>query len=127
MVDGDRNIHKGLVCVVCDGQITGTAPVCYLSKDQIDKHRKRLSVQSYNEYFGGEMDPVLAKQYEVDEDGLSGLLLSPRSHRNKEGKYVACSHCHSSMTNKRNLRIKIHPNMQSQMVLPLGTFLKFLR
>ena len=74
MMGGDKNIHKGLVCVMCDGQITGTAPVCYLSKDQIDKHRKRLSVQSYNEYFGGEMDPVLAKQYEVDEDDLSGLF-----------------------------------------------------
>ena len=43
MVDGDRNIHKGLVCVVCDCQITGTDPVCYLSTDQIDKHRKRCS------------------------------------------------------------------------------------
>ena len=51
MVDDDKNIHKGLVCVVCDGQITGTDPVCHLSKDQIDKHRKILSVQSYNEYF----------------------------------------------------------------------------
>ena len=46
----------------------------------------------------------LAKQYEVDEDVLSGLLLSPRSYRNKEGNFVACSHCHSSMTNKRNLQ-----------------------
>ena len=61
MVDDDRNIHKGLVYVVCDGQITGTDPACYLSTDQIDKHRKRLSVQSYNEYFGGEMDPIVAK------------------------------------------------------------------
>ena len=127
MVDDDRNTHKGLVCVVCEGQITGTNPVCYLSTDQINKHRKRLSVQSYNEYFGGDMDPALAKQYEVDEDDLSGLLLSPRSYRNKEGNFVACSHCHSSMTNKRNLKMKIHPNMQSQIVSPLGTFLKFLR
>ena len=61
MVDGNKNIHKGLVCVVCDGQITGTDLLCHLSKDQIDKHRKRLSVQSYNEYFGGEMDPIVAK------------------------------------------------------------------
>ena len=67
MVDVDRNIHKGIVCVVCDGQITDTDPVCYLNKEQIRKHEKRLSVQSYNGFFGGEMDPVLAKQYEVDD------------------------------------------------------------
>ena len=59
MVDGKRNIHKGLVCVVCDGQITGTDPVCYLDKEQIDKYRKIFSVQSYNECFGGEINPVL--------------------------------------------------------------------
>ena len=120
MVDGNRNIHKGLVCVVCDGQITGTDPVCYLSTDQIDKHRKRLSVQSYNEYFGGEMDPVLAKQYEVDEGDLSGLLLSPRSYRNKEGKFVACSHCHSSMTNKRNLKNENPPKYAIANGLAIG-------
>ena len=59
MVDDGRNIHKGLVCVVCDGQITGTDPVCYLDKEQIDKYRKIFSVQSYNECFGGEINPVL--------------------------------------------------------------------
>ena len=59
MVDGNRNIHKGLVRVMCDGQITGTDPVCYLDKEQIDKYRKIFSVQSYNECFGGEINPVL--------------------------------------------------------------------
>ena len=38
------------------------------------------------------MDSVPAKQYEVDEYLLSGLLLSPRSYRNKEGNLVACSY-----------------------------------
>lgn len=102
MVDNDVNTHKGIVCVVCDGQITGTVPVCHLDKDQILKHKNRLSVQSYNEYFGRDIDPVLAKQYEVDD--LPGILLSPRSNKNKEGKCVACSHCHSSLSNKDNLK-----------------------
>ena len=66
--------------------ITGTDPVCHIDEDQIRKHKNRLSVQSYNEYFGGDMDPILAKKYQVDD--LPGILLSPRSHRNKEGIFV---------------------------------------
>ena len=66
------------------------------------------------------MDPVLAKQYEVDEDGLSGLLLSLRSHRNKEGKCVACSHCHSRMTNKRNLKNENPPKYAIASGLAIG-------
>ena len=106
MVDGGRNTHKIIACEVCNSQITGTDPVYYLDKDQILKHKNRLSVQSYNEYFGDEFDPVLAKQCGID--GLPGILLSPRSTRNKEGKFVACSHRDSSLSNGflKSLRIR---------------------
>ena len=48
MVGNNRNTPKGIVCVVCDDQITGANPVCHLDRDQILKHKNRLSIQSYN-------------------------------------------------------------------------------
>ena len=54
------------------------------------------------------MDPLQVKQYEVDD--LPGLLLSPRSSKNKSGKYVAYSHCYSSLSkhNSQNENLPKH-------------------
>ena len=98
MVDNDRNLHKALVCVVCDVEITGTERVCHVSRDKLLKNKDRLSPQRYNENFGGELDPLLVKQYEVDD--MPGLLLSPRSSKNQKDKYVACSQCYLSLSNR---------------------------
>ena len=96
MVDNDRNLHKALVCVVYDVEITGTERVCHASRGKLLENKDRLSAQRYNENFGDKLDPLLVKQYEVDD--LSGLLLSPRSSKHETGKYVACSHCYSSLS-----------------------------
>ena len=38
-VDNDINLHKVLVCVVCDVEITGTERVCHVSKEKLLKTR----------------------------------------------------------------------------------------
>ena len=102
MVEGNNNIHRAIVCLICDSQITGTNPVYYLHKNDILKNKHKLSVQSYNENFGCKMDPLLAKQYEVS--GFPGLLLSPRSISAKEDKLTACSSCYSSIKRQCNIK-----------------------
>ena len=98
MVDGDPNTHKLLVCVICDALVIGTERVCYLSKEQILKHGHRLGVQRYKENYGVTLDPLLVEQYHVD--GFpAGLLLSPR-HSKKGNTYLACSCCHSGLSDR---------------------------
>eukprot|EP00574_Skeletonema_japonicum_P012210 CAMPEP_0201716668 /NCGR_PEP_ID=MMETSP0593-20130828/2592_1 /ASSEMBLY_ACC=CAM_ASM_000672 /TAXON_ID=267983 /ORGANISM="Skeletonema japonicum, Strain CCMP2506" /LENGTH=165 /DNA_ID=CAMNT_0048206527 /DNA_START=90 /DNA_END=588 /DNA_ORIENTATION=+ len=70
--------HQATVCVVCDRLITGEEKVCLISKERLEKNRSRLSVQSYEDYFG-QMHPLLIQQYVVED--LGGMLLSPRSYR----------------------------------------------
>ena len=93
--------HQALVCICCDCHIIGTEQVCHLRKDQLEKNKCRIGVESYNEYYMGhgydELHPELIKQYEVD--GLPGLLLSRRSRQTDRG-YVACLSCYDSLTTK---------------------------
>ena len=65
-----------------------------MNREQILKHKDKLSVQSYNEFYGGRLHPELVKQYEID--GLNGMLLSPRSPE-KDNSFMSCSYCHSGM------------------------------
>ena len=92
--DNTNDLHQALVCVICDELIIGTEQACDLDAAQILKHRDRLSIDSYNEFFGVALDPVLVKQYEIQ--GLHGLLLSPRSPCTGD-KYKACAYCYSGM------------------------------
>ena len=84
------------MCVICDVEITGTERVCHVSIEQLLKNKDRLSTQRYNTKIGDKLDPLLVNQYAVDD--LPGLLLSPRSSKNKNGKYVAYSHCYSLLS-----------------------------
>ena len=94
LVKGTKDSHQALVCVICDELIIGTEEICSVDKTRILKHKQRLSVESYNEFFGGSLDPVVVKQYEVSD--LPGLLLSPRSPRDGD-KFVACKQCKAGM------------------------------
>ena len=76
-IDNDHLRHQANVCVICDEVIIGTEEVCSIEKEQILKHSDRLSVRSYNEFYGRNMHPELERQYQIHD--MKGLLLSPRS------------------------------------------------
>ncbi len=89
--------HRAIVCIICDCCIIGTESIHTLTKDQISVRRKRLSAESYEEYYETTLKSKVTKQYEVD--GLIGLLLSPWSRRDSNG-YATCSVCYSGMQPK---------------------------
>ena len=43
--------HRAIVCIICDHCIIGTEAIHKLTKEQILFHKKRLSVDSYEEYY----------------------------------------------------------------------------
>ena len=81
--DDDPMLHKAFVCIIWDGIIHGTTPLRYLKRDQIRKHKHRLSVESYEKYYKTSLPTSLKKDYHVP--GFPGLLLSPRLRNFKGG------------------------------------------
>jgi hypothetical protein len=65
-------------------------------KEEISAHSKRLSVESYKKYYDATLKPKVAKQYQMNVDGLKGMLLSPRASKYRDG-YATCSACYSGM------------------------------
>ena len=43
--------HAANICVVCDTFIIGMEPIKWLSKEQLLKHKVRLSVANYESFF----------------------------------------------------------------------------
>ena len=86
--------HQATVCVICDRVIIGTESIHLSSKDRILLNEKRLSVKTYEEFYGEQLHPLLVKQYSVND--LPGLLLSPRSYRVNDC-FETCSSCYTSM------------------------------
>ena len=85
------NKHKATVCVTYDQVIIGTEHMCCLSKEHILENQYRLSVQTYDNFYDNEFNPIiLVQQYQVDD--LRYLLLSPRAHQNGN-TFDACSSC----------------------------------
>ncbi|KAL7493250.1 hypothetical protein ACHAWT_002306 [Skeletonema menzelii] len=84
--------HQATVCVVCDRFIIGEEKVHQISKQRLEQNRSRLSVQSYEEFYGS-MHPLLIDQYVVED--LAGMLLSPRSYRDGDN-FECCSTCFAS-------------------------------
>ena len=74
--DDDPMLHKAFVCIICDSIIHGTTPLRYLKKDQIRKHKHRMSVESYEKYYKTSLPESLKEDYHVP--GFPRLLLSPR-------------------------------------------------
>ncbi len=84
------------MCIICDCCIIGTEAIRKLTKEQILLHKKRLSVDSYEEYYETTLKPEVTKQYQINVDDLKGVLLSPRSRKYPDG-YATCSVCFSGM------------------------------
>ncbi len=47
--------HKAIVCIICDWFIIGTEKNHKLSRYQISQHSNRLSVKTYEAYYGVEL------------------------------------------------------------------------
>jgi hypothetical protein len=103
--------HQALVCICCDRHIIGAEQMCYLRKDQLEKNKDRIGLESYNNYYMNlgydELHPELVKQYQVD--GLPGLLLSKRSRHTNSRGYVACHSCYESLQVKNLTKTKSPP------------------
>ena len=82
------------VCVVCDRCIIGVEKIHALTKERILLNAKRLSVETYEEFYGEMLHPILVKQYQIDD--IKGILLSPRSFCG-EDTFECCSTCFSSL------------------------------
>ncbi len=88
--------HRAFVCIICDHFIIGTETIHKLKKEEMLMHSKRLRVESYKNYYDTTLKPKVTKQYQVNVDGLKGMLLSPRSRKYRNG-YATCSVCYSGM------------------------------
>jgi len=86
--------HQASVCVICDRCIIGTETIHRMTKERILLNQKRLSVKTYEEFYGEELNPILVDQYSIDD--MPGILLSPRSYRDGD-TFEACSECFDSL------------------------------
>ena len=102
------------LCVVCDCCIIGVEKVHALNKDCILLNAKRLSVETYEEFYGETLHPIIKKQYQVDE--IKGLLCSPRSYHNGD-TFECCSACISSLKPSQKKTTISHQSMQLPMDL----------
>ncbi len=100
-------IHVGVHHIICNRCTIGTEAICKLTKEQILLHKKRLSVDSYKEYYETTLKPKVTKQYQIDVDDLKGMLLSPLSRKYPDG-YATCSVCFSGMQSHMATKKYIH-------------------
>ena len=121
--DDDPMLHKAFVCIICDSIIHGSTPLRCLKRDQIRKHKHRLSVESYEKYYKMSFPESLKEDYHVP--GFPGLLLSPRSRKSKRG-WVTCPMCRSSMSPKHE-KTTNPPKYSIANGFVIGTFPKKIR
>ncbi len=68
-----------------------------IEKQELLLNSFKLSVSSYEEYYDRvPLHPESVKQYQVDDDDLKRLLLSPRSRLHQNG-YECCESCYISL------------------------------
>jgi hypothetical protein len=88
--------HGVIVCIICNCFIIGTETIHKLKKEEISAHSKRLSVESYKKYYDTSLKPEVAKQYQMNVDGLKGMLLLPQVRKYCDW-YATCSISYSGM------------------------------
>ena len=88
------------ICVVCDELIIGLEPLKVLLTDDIVRNRDRISIDSFESHYRVELSDDLRSQYQIDDEALYGLLLSPRARKFEKPRpsYTCCCKCHKSMT-----------------------------
>ncbi len=101
---GGTGAHRAHVCVICNRFIIGTEKLCELTKEGIEKHRGRISVESFETYYGISLKPDLIKQYQIYN--MPGLLLSPRYQR-RNNTFDSCKNCANGMRPRRHGRMML--------------------
>ena len=76
-------------------------PIEWLSKEQLLKHKTRLSVTKYEIKIKRKLPRLLVDQYYVGGNDLRNMLLSPKS-KTRENKlsYMYCASCNLSLNDK---------------------------
>ena len=104
-VDGKPHACRAAVCVLCDRFIIGCESINKLTVDSLCSQKKKISVESYQDYHGVNLKKELVSQYQIStHEELEGLLLSPRAKqaKTKDGHvaFEACSSCYGAWQNK---------------------------
>ncbi len=73
------------MCIICDCFIVSTETIHKLKKEEISARSKRLSVESYEKYYDTTLKPEVVKQYQMNVDGLKGMLLSLWARKYRDG------------------------------------------
>ena len=105
--DKDRK-HQMPVCVCCDQFVYGIEEVKSLSKELLLKNKNRLSRKNFETHFSRKLSSSLVTQYQVKDEELHDLLLSPRSLRTGDA-YQACPSCYNALTGSANRKRKTPP------------------
>ena len=92
-VGTSEQYYQASVCVICDEFIIGTSPFVWLPKTKLLKHKTRLSNPDICE--------SLKKCYQVDDDELRDILLSPRAKCTINREYSCCSSCNDALRESR--------------------------
>ena len=104
-VGTSEQYYQASVCVICDEFIIGTSPFVWLPKTKLLKHKTRLSNPDICE--------SLRKCYQVDDDELRDILLSPRAKCTINREYSCCSSCNDVPEHRiiRRVRFYLIPEM----------------
>ena len=90
--DISEGYHKACVCLICDRFIKGTQEYTFVQSSTILKNQHVLSVDYFNTSTNCSLADILRKQYQVQDEALQHLLLSPRA-RKKNNSYMCCQSC----------------------------------
>ncbi len=102
VVNEGKNRHLAHICGVCDCLIIGMEEVKFITKEKLMNNTSNLCVSSYEQHFDGvPLHTELVKQYQVEDDDLKHLLLSPRAFCDQRG-YECCESCHRSLVATKN-------------------------
>jgi 3-hydroxy-3-methylglutaryl CoA synthase len=93
----ENDLHQATVCVICDRVIIGVEKIEQIAKQRLIDNQHRLSVEAFESFFDIELNPILKEQYQLDDNDLHGMLLSPRAYCSSNGKYECCEACYKSL------------------------------
>ena len=91
-----ESYHQACVCVMCDRIIIGCDKIKWMKKSTLINNKTSLSVQCHHNITGKRLSDDLVNQYQLPDESLKDILLSPRAHSRCHGKeYMACESCYN--------------------------------
>ena len=112
VINGTVECQEACICVVRDQIIFALEPKEKVSKEQLLDNSDRLCISQNEDHFGIQLHPLLVKQYQVDDNDLKHLLLSPRSrYNNDSGTYQCCQSCYRSLTSSKREEVVTPPKL----------------